>query len=290
MYRFFFLLIFVAFPAMAQVPFGIPQRTWATFQDPSLYQQHMMKDSTNQRMCYTRNISGTWEWKCWADSDAPVPVANGVRSMSSPPSSPVSGDTYFDSTKGCAQWYVGGSWLPASCPLTTAPAQPTWPWLLGQAGASAPLCSGSACPDGTAYYNTTCKQILLKTAGSWASCPAQTVGDTKWDTVDSCHKDYDGSTWSECHTTQKTTTFTVTSALLALGATVNYTVTIPGAKAGKGSCSVEFPTSSFPVVGIVPHCKITADNTLTVQFQGPIAGLGLTLGAGTYRAFAQVPR
>lgn len=255
-----------------------------------------------------RSWNGTSFTAC-APTTQPTPPNTLLNPAASAPTTSIVGASYYDTVLGCVRTWNGSSFT--VCPPTSQPSAPNT--LLAPA-ATAPTTSII----GAAYYDTTLGCIRSWTGSAWtpAVCPpsfdleripqyatapslpttppatvAANKGARFFDTTQSCTREtIDGLAWGDCLTTEKSATFTVTTVTLPILGTQNYTVTITGARVGQGSCGVDGPGTGFTVVGIVPLCRITANDTVTVQFQGTLASLGLQLAGGTYRAYAQVRR
>lgn len=286
-------------------PTGIPRYQEPVCANPNTTNQHIIfiGDSTSQCLA----IADGGQWKCLLGADQAAASAQGVETRSSPPSSPAPGRTYFDSTKGCLQTSVGGVWLPASCPISSAPNQPTAPNTLLSPSASTPA---GTYPTGTSYYNTTCKTILTYDGASWETCPSNVAtamaqssnaptlppaaansnkGNVYFDTTLGCVKHTrEGLTWGECLTTEKCVSVAVSGLSIPLaGVSTTSTVAMVGARVG-ASCSVGYP--NFMPLNATGVCRVSAAGMIEYRFQSNTGLLSsvIAVPSGTYQFCSEV--
>lgn len=151
---------------LAQAPIGVGQVPTTTLESsfpPSSYVQHIFIDSTRKCLLYSDGLA----WKCLVEEGDPV---SGVESLSSAPSSPVAGRTYFDTTKGCPQTWTGSAWYPTTCPLLSVPAQPSPPNTLLSPASTPPTTSIV----GATYYDTSAGCLRTWNGTTYNTCPAPT--------------------------------------------------------------------------------------------------------------------
>lgn len=313
---------------LAQAPLGVGQVPTSSLPSfpPASYVQHIFFDATTKCLMHTH---GGTSWRCLAETGevtsaisaatsglastgyvdgAAATVSGNIPTVpriflaptSSAPSTSTVGASYYNTTMGCMQTWTGSAWTPVTCPLLTAPAQPTAPNTFLSPTASDPATSVT----GATYFNTTGKCLKTWNGSTWspATCPTTATvasvpnaaspptgtapGDMFNDTVQGCTRRYSGSSWGQCLTTEACGTATVTGITLPIGlSTPTSTATIAGAVAGR-PCTVSAPSGSLLNVGVSATCSITSANTASFRMQG---SLGLAIVGGTYIACTHIP-
>jgi hypothetical protein len=301
------LVVSLAIGQICNVPTGI-----ARFEEPvcasaSTYDGRIIFNDTADCLAFADG----GQWKCLLEADQAAASAQGTELRSSAPSAPSPGRTYFDTTKGCQQTWTGAAWVPAQCPISNAPNQPTTPNTLASPSASAP--SGTF-PAGTGYYNTSCKRILTFDGTTWEQCPVNVAtamaqnsnaptlpsgqasanrGNVYFDTTLGCTRaTRDGLNWGPCLTTQVCVPFSVSGlSIPALGVSTAPTlVTFPGALSGS-PCHVTRSSGAVAPTGSRGDCFVTATpNQVSVQW---ISNTGLlsavvSIPNGTYNVCSEV--
>lgn len=195
---------------LAQAPLGVgqvPTSQQSNFPAAN-YPQHLFGDSTKQ--CVQWSFGGTG-WRCLLGEGDTATSAAGIQVLSSPPSSPATGRTYFDSTKGCQQTWTGAAWSPADCPISSAPTQPTPPNTLLSPASSPP----STSVIGATYFDTSVGCLRTWNGTTYNTCPSpaptvpqiflapaasdpatSTIGATYFNTSGKCLKTWNGTAWS----------------------------------------------------------------------------------------------
>lgn len=218
----------------------------AVFSEPlcpsaTTYQYRVLANTSAKCLAFARD--GLWH--CLAEADAP---SNGLRSLSSAPSTPIAGETYYDTTKGCLQSWDGSAWAPSVCPSTT-PAVTV--------GSSAP-----SLPSGDASLNR--GRFWLDTT---AGCTRQTP---------------DGLAWGDCLTVERCVSVSVSGVSIPLlGVSSTSTASLAGAVVGR-PCVTGVP--GFLPLNASAVCRVSAAGTVEYRFQsnsGLLSGI-IAIPNGTY--------
>lgn len=293
-----------------QQPFLMPRRSNFADAGTSQWPNHIIirydgGTTPDAVTCLAASHGPAFECLAWESQIPTVPAPPTAPQLllapsASDPSGPhVVGDTYYNTTIGCHRAWNGSAFAPVTCPITSAPSQPTPPNTLGSPSATDPATSTT----GYTYFNTSGRCLKVWTGSAWspASCPNPAVtavppsstaptgastGDLFTDSTQGCIRRYSGSAWGPCLTTEACGTASLSAITIpVLGATSATTVTISGAVAGR-PCTVAGPGNVLLSIGVDAQCQITATNTASFRFTG---ALGLSIAAGTYTVCTHVP-
>jgi hypothetical protein len=193
---------------LAQIPTGIPQQPTNNFPDAGQYPQHLLKDSTLQKMAYSRSRDGgPSAWGYFLDEEVFSAPRIALAPAPAPPSGTFpAGTYYFDTACAVIRTYNGSTWSP--CPPGPS------------STSSVPSAAGP--PTGTfatgaTYYDTTAGCLRTWSGSAFSACPTQPqvprillppqagvptgpfpVGTAVYDTTCAVIRTYNGSAWSAC--------------------------------------------------------------------------------------------
>jgi len=291
-----------------QNPLGIPRRGLYPDGGTTTYPQHMFLQTdggvtADAIGCVKVTRGADFECLAWLSDVPTAPTAPQVflAPASSPPSGTRAvGDSYYDTLLGCLRTWSGSAWTPATCPITSIPAQPVPPNTLLSPAASDPSTSTT----GATYFNTSGRCLKSWNGASWSpsACPSTavastpsastppvgtTAGDRFWDSTQGCTRVYNGTSWGDCSTGEKCITVSTSGLSIPLaGITTVTTLSFPGAVTGR-SCRSN-PPSRLPL-GAKAECRVSAAGSIEYWWEaGGLLSTALAIPNGTHSLCTQV--